>query len=85
MSGVIQTAIDALPASGGVVRIKPGIYTENIVSTKPAVTLIGDGQVGPRFTILYSKQATYNKTIAPVLLNCGNIVDGGLGNQVIGG
>lgn len=36
-----QAAVDALPASGGTIRIKPGVYREVVTIRKPHVRLIG--------------------------------------------
>ena len=40
----VQQAVDALPATGGVIRIRPGVYREQIHIEKPHVTLIGLGK-----------------------------------------
>jgi pectin methylesterase-like acyl-CoA thioesterase len=37
----VQQAVDALPATGGTIRIRPGTYREQIHIDKPHVTLIG--------------------------------------------
>ncbi|MEX3968845.1 pectinesterase family protein [Paraburkholderia sp. EG286B] len=39
----IKAAVDALPPSGGVIRIPLGVYTETLDITKPNVKLIGTG------------------------------------------
>ena len=40
----VQQAVDALPATGGVIRIRPGVYREKIHVDKPHVSLIGLGR-----------------------------------------
>ncbi|HEX7641410.1 MAG TPA: pectinesterase family protein [Burkholderiaceae bacterium] len=41
----IQSAINALPASGGEVDVMPGSYHEQVIISKPNVRLIGMGQI----------------------------------------
>jgi pectin methylesterase-like acyl-CoA thioesterase len=40
----VQAAVDAFPATGGVIRIKPGIYKERVTVEKPKIQFIGTGQ-----------------------------------------
>jgi pectin methylesterase-like acyl-CoA thioesterase len=40
----VQQAVDALPAAGGTIRIRPGTYREQIHIDKPHVSLIGTGK-----------------------------------------
>jgi pectin methylesterase-like acyl-CoA thioesterase len=40
----VQAAIDALPATGGAIRIAPGVYREKLVIAKPDVQLLGRGK-----------------------------------------
>jgi pectinesterase len=39
----VQAAIDALPETGGEIRLGPGVYREKVLITKPNVTLRGTG------------------------------------------
>ncbi|KHL24768.1 pectin esterase [Croceibacterium mercuriale] len=47
----VQAAIDALPDTGGTIRIAPGTWREKLTIAKPGVTLIGTGQ-RPEDTVL---------------------------------
>jgi pectin methylesterase-like acyl-CoA thioesterase len=47
----VQAAIDALPPSGGTIRIEPGVWREKLRVAKNGVTLLGQGR-GPQSTIL---------------------------------
>lgn len=49
----IQAAIDALPETGGTVRIAPGIYQERVEIRKPHVTLLGEDARTTRITAKY--------------------------------
>jgi sugar lactone lactonase YvrE len=39
----VQSAVSALPATGGTISINPGIYRELVTVTQPNVTLLGQG------------------------------------------
>ncbi|WP_175578864.1 pectinesterase family protein [Croceibacterium ferulae] len=47
----VQAAIDALPDSGGIIRIAPGVWREKLTVAKSGVTLIGTG-LRPEDTVL---------------------------------
>ena len=47
----VQAAIDALPETGGTIRIAPGTWREKLTIAKPNVTLIGTG-LRPEDTVL---------------------------------
>lgn len=47
----VQSAIDPLPQTGGVIRIAPGKWREKLTIAKPGVTLVGTGR-GPEATVL---------------------------------
>jgi pectin methylesterase-like acyl-CoA thioesterase len=50
----VQQAVDALPATGGVIRIRPGTYREQIHIDKPHVTLIGLGKDPSEVVLAYN-------------------------------
>jgi pectin methylesterase-like acyl-CoA thioesterase len=50
----VQQAVDALPAVGGVIRIRPGTYREQIHIDKPHVTLIGLGKIPSEVVLTYN-------------------------------
>lgn len=47
----VQAAIDALPDTGGTIRIAPGVWREKLTIAAPGVTLIGLGR-SPEETVL---------------------------------
>ena len=47
----VQAAIDALPETGGTIRIAPGVWREKLTIAKSGVTLIGTG-LRPEDTVL---------------------------------
>ncbi|GLQ91626.1 pectinesterase family protein [Dyella acidisoli] len=53
----INAAVAAMPASGGVIEIKPGTYHEKITITKPSVSLIGLGQDASQVLITHDDYA----------------------------
>ncbi|HEU4780576.1 MAG TPA: hypothetical protein VFS58_11905, partial [Steroidobacteraceae bacterium] len=40
----VQAAVDALPATGGTLKIAPGVYREKLTIAKPAIKLLGTGK-----------------------------------------
>ena len=58
----VQAAVNALPAAGGVITIKPGTYTEVVNITKPNVQLRGLGSDPSQVVITYDNA---NGTLAP--------------------
>jgi pectin methylesterase-like acyl-CoA thioesterase len=50
----VQQAVDTLPASGGVIHIRPGTYREQIHIDKPHVTLIGLGKDPSQVVLTYN-------------------------------
>ncbi|TQY08182.1 MULTISPECIES: pectinesterase family protein [Rhizobium] len=63
----IQAAINALPATGGTIRIPPGVYSETINITQPNVKLIGTGTDATKVVITgnHSAGATNQATGQP--------------------
>ncbi len=55
--GVIQAAVDALPATGGTIDLKPGVYREKVSITKPHVRLHGLGRSAGDVVIVWSDGA----------------------------
>ncbi len=53
----VQAAIDALPASGGEIRIAPGTYREKLTIAKPHVTLRGTGRDAAAVVLVYGDSA----------------------------
>ncbi|HZS55291.1 MAG TPA: pectinesterase family protein [Bryobacteraceae bacterium] len=53
----VQQAIDALPAGGGDVLVKPGIYREVVTIRKPHVHLHGDSSADPSKTVIVFNNA----------------------------
>ena len=50
----LDDALAALPDTGGTIRIKPGIYREQVKITKPRVRLVGDVQDPSRVVIVFN-------------------------------
>ena len=63
----IQSALNALPATGGVVWIAPGVYTENLVCLKPAVSLLGFGALGPGWVNGVNSQVVIQSEVGTTL------------------
>ncbi|MBW8812680.1 MAG: pectin esterase [Caulobacterales bacterium] len=55
--GALQAAIDALPASGGVIALRPGVYREKLTIAKPHVRLLGLGASPAAVTIVWGDAA----------------------------
>jgi pectin methylesterase-like acyl-CoA thioesterase len=53
----LQAAVDAAPATGGVIRIAPGIYHEKIVISKPFMQLRGTGADASKVILSYDDSA----------------------------
>lgn len=53
----IGAALDALPATGGVIEIAPGTYDEKLAVTKPNVSLLGTGKDASRVVITHNDSA----------------------------
>ena len=53
----VQQAVDALPESGGTIRISPGTYREIVEITKPHVRMIGDAHNPSSVTIVNDRSA----------------------------
>jgi pectin methylesterase-like acyl-CoA thioesterase len=49
----VQQAIDALPAEGGTIHVRPGVYREVVKITKSHVRLVGDPRAPSRATIVF--------------------------------
>jgi pectin methylesterase-like acyl-CoA thioesterase len=50
----VQQAVDALPETGGTIRIRPGTYREQILIAKPHVHLIGLGKNPSQVVLTYN-------------------------------
>jgi pectin methylesterase-like acyl-CoA thioesterase len=50
----VSQAVDSLPATGGTIRIRPGVYRELIRITKPNVRLIGLGKDPGEVVLTYN-------------------------------
>src|SRR5689334_1344397 len=55
--GSLQAAVDALPESGGEIRLGPGVYREKVLVTKPNVHLRGDTRRANDVVIAWSDGA----------------------------
>jgi pectin methylesterase-like acyl-CoA thioesterase len=53
----VQAAIDALPATGGAIRIAPGVYREKLVIAKPDVHLLGRGKTAGDVVLVWGDGA----------------------------
>ncbi|WP_420239410.1 pectinesterase family protein [Telmatobacter bradus] len=57
----IQTAVNALPSTGGTIEVTAGTYKEQVTISKPDVRLIGEGSSAAS-TILYDDLSSSNST-----------------------
>ena len=57
LPGALQAAIDALPADGGTIALKPGAYREKVTLAKPHVRLRGLGRRPQDVVIVWSDGA----------------------------
>src|SRR3954447_10789893 len=53
----IQAAIDAAPAEGAVIRIRPGVYREVVHVDKPKIQLRGEGNDWKKVVLVYGNSA----------------------------
>jgi pectin methylesterase-like acyl-CoA thioesterase len=53
----VQAAVDAAPAGGSVIQIKPGIYREKLVINKPHIQLRGTGSDPSKVVLTYDASA----------------------------
>ena len=53
----VQQAVDALPATGGTIRIDPGIWREKLTIAKAHVTLAGTGMNAEAVVLVYGDSA----------------------------
>ena len=52
----VQEAIDAAPPEGSVIRVKPGVYREVLVISKPHIELRGMGTDPARVVLTYPSE-----------------------------
>jgi pectin methylesterase-like acyl-CoA thioesterase len=53
----VQASIDAAPAAGGVIRIRPGVYRERLAVAKPGIRLRGLGATPAEVVLTYDLSA----------------------------
>src|SRR5207248_911610 len=53
----IQAAVDAAPADGAVIRIRPGVYREVVHVDKPKIQLRGEGNDWKKVVLVYGNSA----------------------------
>jgi pectinesterase len=53
----IQAAVDAAPAEGAVIRIRPGVYREVVHVDKPKIQLRGEGNDWKKVVLVYGNSA----------------------------
>ena len=53
----IQAAVDAAPAEGAVIRIRPGMYREVVHVDKPKIQLRGDTEDWTKVVLVYGNSA----------------------------
>jgi pectin methylesterase-like acyl-CoA thioesterase len=53
----IQAAVDAAPAEGAVIRVRPGVYREVVHVDKPKIQLRGEGNDWKKVVLVYGNSA----------------------------